>query len=56
MRAQTTAQVFQSCPLHKEEKERTGPAESSLGNTLLHGTATDLRLAVRLIDLTGLQI
>jgi len=47
--------VLQSCPLHKRERESTWPTERSLGNKL-HGTATDLRLTVRFIALTGLQI
>ena len=51
LEAQTTAHVLQSCPLHKS----TWPTESSLGNKL-HGTATDLRLTVRFIALTWLQI
>ena len=53
LKAQTTAHVLQSCPLHK--RESTWPTESSLGNKL-HGTATVLRLTVRLIAPTGLQI
>ena len=54
LEAQATAHVMQSCPLHK--RESTWPTtESSLGNKL-HGTATDLRLTVRFITLTGLQI
>jgi len=41
--------------LHKEERESTWPTESSLGNKL-HGTAKNLRLAVRFSALTGLKI
>jgi len=37
LETQTTANVLQSCPLHK--RESTWPTESSLGNKL-HGTAT----------------
>jgi len=55
LEAQTTAHVLQACPLHKRERESTLPTESSLGNKL-HGTATELRLTVRFIALTGLQI
>jgi len=55
LEVQNTAHVLQSCPLHKRERESTWPTESSLGNKL-HGTATDLRLTVRFIALTGLQI
>ena len=55
LEAQTTAHVLQACPLHKRERESTWPTESSLGNKL-HGTVTDLRLTVRFIALTGLQI
>ena len=55
LEAQTTAHVLQSCPLHKRDRESTWPTESSPGNKL-HGTATDLRLTVRFIALTGLQI
>ena len=54
-RIQTTAHVLQSWPLHKKEREITWPTESSIGNKL-HGTATDLRLTVRFIALTGLHI
>ena len=53
LEAQTTAHVLQPCPLHK--RESTWPTESSLQNKL-HGTATDLRLTVRFIALTGLQL
>jgi len=38
-----------------KEKESIWPTESSLGNKL-HGTATDLRLTVQFIALTGLHI
>jgi len=55
LEAQTTAHVLQSSPLHKRERESTWATESSLGNKL-HGTATDLRLTVRFIALTWLQI
>ena len=55
LEAQTAAQVLQSWPLHKRERESTWPTESSLGNKL-HGTATDIRLTVRFIAMTGLQI
>ena len=55
LEAHPTAHVLQSCPLHKRERERTWPTESSLGKKL-HGTATDLLLTVRFIALTGLQI
>jgi len=55
LEAQITAHVLQSCPLHKRERESTWPTEGSLGNTP-HGTATDLRLTVRFIALTGLYI
>ena len=55
LEAQTTAHVLQSCPLHKKERESTWSTETSLGNKL-HGTAIDLRLTVRFIALTGLQI
>ena len=50
LEAQTTAHILQSCPLHK--RESTWPTESSLG----HKLHTDLRLTVRFIALTGLQI
>ena len=53
--AKNTAHVLQSCPVHKEERETTWPTESSIGNKL-HGTATDLRLTLRFIALTGLHI
>ena len=55
LEAQTTAHVLQPCPLHKRERESTWPTENSLRNKL-HGTAADLRLTVRFIALTGLQI
>jgi len=55
LEAQTTVRVLQPCPLHKRERESTWPTESSLENEL-HGTATDLRLTVRFIALTGLHI
>ena len=55
LEAHTTAHVLQSCPLHKKERESTWSTETSLGNKL-HGTAIDLRLTVRFIALTGLQI
>ena len=55
LESQTTAHVLQSWPLHKRKREITWPTESSLGNKL-HGTATDLRLTVWFIALTGLHI
>jgi len=55
LEAQTTAHVQQSWPFYKRERESTWPTESSLGNKL-HGTATDLRLTVRCIALTRIQI
>ena len=43
LEAQTTAQVLQSCPLHKRERESTRPTESSLGKRSLpdYWTSTD---------------
>ena len=55
LEAQTAAHVLQSWPFHKRERESTWPTESSLGNKL-HGTVTDIRLTVRFIAMTGLQI
>ena len=55
LEAKTTVHVLQSCPLHKRERESTWPTDYSLGNKL-HRTATDLRLTLRFIGLTGLHI
>ena len=55
LESHTTIHAMHSWSLHKEERESTWPTESSLGNKL-HGTATDLRLTMRFIALTGLQI